>query len=105
MPNAHQVFLHGGPAEGEALPGSIRLEAPEALALALSGPPSSWSGESLAVALAAGLPRTLPLGRSIPVLYGPWSAWVDADGTVSFRRGYEQQDAAIIAGLQRGTGR
>jgi L,D-transpeptidase YcbB len=105
MPNAHQVFLHGGPAEGETLPGSIRLEAPEALALALSGPPSSWSGESLAVALAAGLPRTLPLGRAIPVLYGPWSAWVDADGTVFFRRGYEQQDAAIIAGLQRGAGR
>lgn len=105
MPNADQVFLHGGPAEGEALPGSIRLEAPEALAVALSGPPSSWSGESLAAALAAGIPRTLPLGRSIPVLFGPWSAWVDADGTVSFRRGYEQQDAAIIAGLERGTGR
>ena len=105
MPNADQVFLHGGPVEGEALPGSIRLEAPEALAVALSDPPSSWSGESLAAALAAGIPRTLPLGRSIPVLYGPWSAWVDADGTVSFRRGYEQQDAAIIAGLQRGTGR
>jgi L,D-transpeptidase YcbB len=102
MPNAHQVFLHGGPAEGEALPGSIRLEAPEALAQALSGPPAPWSSESLAVALAAGIPRTLPLGRAIPVLYGPWSTWVDADGTVFFRRGYEQQDAAIIAGLQRG---
>jgi murein L,D-transpeptidase YcbB/YkuD len=105
MPNADQVFLHGGPAEGEALPGSIRLEAPEALALALSGPPSSWTDEGLAVALAAGIPRTLPLARSIPVLYGRWSVWVDVDGTVSFRRGYEQEDAAIIAGLQRGAAR
>jgi len=104
MPNPHRVFLHGGSAGGAALPGAIRLEDPEALALALSGPPALWTRESLAAALAAGVPRTLPLGRSLPVLYGSWSVWVDTDGTVSFRAGHEDRDASIIAGLRRGAG-
>jgi murein L,D-transpeptidase YcbB/YkuD len=104
MPNEAGIFLHGGPAEGDALPGSIRLEEPEALARALAGPPAPWTPEILAVALAAEVPRTLLLGRAVPVLYGHWSAWVDTDGTVSFRRGHEERDAPILAGLRREAG-
>lgn len=104
MPNAAQIFLHGSPAQGDALAGSIRLEDPEALARALSGPPAAWTPETLAGALAAAVPKTLLLGRPVPVLYGPWSAWVDADGTVSFRRGYDDRDAPILAGLRREAG-
>ena len=104
MPNAAGIFLHGGPAEGDSLPGSIRLEEPEALARALAGPPAPWTSETLAAALAAGVPKTLLLGRPLPVLYGPWSAWVDTDGTVSFRRGHEDRDAPILAGLRRAAG-
>jgi murein L,D-transpeptidase YcbB/YkuD len=104
MPNAAGIFLHGGPAEGDALPGSIRLEEPEALARALAGPMAPWTAETLAVALAADLPRTLLLGRPVPVLYGHWSAWVDTDGTVLFRRGHQDRDAPILAGLRRGAG-
>lgn len=104
MPNTAQIFLHGGPSEGNSLPGSIRLEDPEALARALSGPPAPWTSATLAAALAAGAPRTLLLGRPVPVLYGPWSAWVDTSGTVSFRRGYEHRDALILAGLRREAG-
>jgi len=102
MPNARQVFLHGGPGEGDALAGSIRLEDPLALARALSGPPAAWTREELAEAISSGSPRTLPLGRPVPVLYGPWSAWVDPAGTVYFRQGHEDLDAPIIAGLRRG---
>jgi L,D-transpeptidase YcbB len=104
MPNEKRVFLHGGPAEGDALPGVIRLENPEALAFALSDPLAPWTRESLAAALASGVPRTLPLGRPLPALYGPWSVWVETDGTVIFRTGYQDRDAAIIAGLRRGAG-
>ena len=104
MPNTAGIFLHGGPAEGDALAGSIRLQDPEALARALSGPPAPWTSETLAAALAAEVPRTLLLGRAVPVLYGPWSAWVDTNGTVSFRRGYEDRDTPILAGLRREAG-
>jgi murein L,D-transpeptidase YcbB/YkuD len=104
MPNAAGIFLHGGPGQGDALAGSIRLEEPEALAGALAGPPAPWTSETLAVALATEVPRTLLLGRPVPVLYGHWSAWVDTDGIVSFRRGYEDRDAPILAGLRREAG-
>ena len=104
MPNTAGIFLHGGPEQGDALAGSIRLEAPEALARALAGPPAPWTAETLTVALAAEVPRTLLLGRPVPVLYGHWSAWVDTDGMVSFRRGYEDRDAPILAGLRREAG-
>jgi L,D-transpeptidase YcbB len=104
MPNEAQVFLHGGPAAGEPLPGSIRLEDPVALARALWSTDAPWTREDLAAALTAGAPRTLPLGRPVPVLYGTWSAWVETDGTVYFRRGHEERDAVIIAGLRRGSG-
>lgn len=99
------VFLHGGPARGEALAGSVRLADAARLARALAGPPAAWNAESLAAALAAGAPRTLPLATPLPVLYGSWTAWVQADGTVSFRAGYEDRDAAVIAALGRGAGR
>jgi L,D-transpeptidase YcbB len=105
MPNPSHIFLHGAPAEGTSLPGSVRLEDPVALARALSAAPALWTEARLAGALAAGAPATLPLGRSLPVLYGPWSVWVETDGTVNVRPGYEREDAAIIAGLRSSASR
>jgi L,D-transpeptidase YcbB len=104
MPNPAQVFLHGGPEEGDALPGSVRLEDAVALARALSGPIATWPAETIAGALALGAPRTFPLEAPLPVLYGPWTAWVDMDGAVIFRTGFETRDAAILAGLRQKAG-
>lgn len=104
MPNPAHVFVHGGPGEGEALPGSVRLADPLALASALAGPPATWTVETLGAALAAGAPRTLSLAATVPVIYATWSAWVHIDGTVAFRGGHEERDAAVIAGLRRPAG-
>jgi L,D-transpeptidase YcbB len=104
MSNDAGIFLHGGPEKGETLAGSIRLADAVKLAKALAGPPAAWSGAELDAALAAGTPRTLPLGVVMPVLYGPWTTWVESDGTVSFHSGYEDRDAAILSVLGRGAG-
>ncbi len=101
MPNPQQLFLHGGPETGEALPGSIRLANPVALAGALAGPAAGWSPQTLENALTAGQPRTLVPATPVPVLYAHWSAWVGGDGGVSFRSGLEQRDAQILAGLRQ----
>ncbi len=101
MPNPAGIFLHGSPAEGEALAGSIRLENPIALARAVAVRSTLLTQDTLDAALAAGTPSTLPLGFALPVLYGPWSCWVEMDGTILFQPGYEDRDAAIIAGLHR----
>ena len=101
VPGSSPVSLHGRPAEGDALPGSIRLEDPLALAGALAGPASSWTRDELATALVAGMPRTLSLSMPLPVLFAPWTTWVETDGTVFFKTGFAERDAVIITGLSR----
>jgi L,D-transpeptidase YcbB len=104
MPNSAQIFMHGGPLEGDALRGSIRLDDPVGLARALAGAQPAGPVQRLGEALTSVAPATLPLETGIPVLYGSWTAWVDADGTVVFRSGYEARDAAILAGLRQRAG-
>ena len=98
-----EVFLHGLPQAGEGLPGSIRLDDPVQLARALAAPaaaPTPWSNEQLDAALAAGRPRTFTLGTPLPVIHAPWTAWVETDGRVYYRSGYDDLDAAIGAQLR-----
>lgn len=100
IPNPQQLFLHGGPEAGEALPGAIRIADPIAFARALAGAPATWSQESLGTALAGGTPQTLQLAVPIPVVYAPWTAWIDAQGGTQFRGGFAERDARILAGLR-----
>lgn len=95
-----RVFLHGAPAEGTAMPGSVRLQNPERLAHALAASPPSWSPEEINGAMAAGVPRTFPLARGVPLLFGPWTTWVEVEGQVLFRQGYQHIDDKIIRGLR-----
>jgi len=104
MPNDAQVFLHGRPTNGDALPGSVSLEDAAALAGAMTALPATALPGGIAAALAESRTRTLPLATPIPVLFAPWTSWVDTDGTVYFRPGFEARDAAIIDGLRRSVG-
>lgn len=96
-----RVFLHGAPVEGTAIPGSIRLQEPVRLAHALATSPAAWTPQEIDGAIATGRPRTFSLARGIPVLFGPWTAWVEMDGQVFFRQGYQDRDAEIIRGLRQ----
>jgi len=96
-----RVFLHGAAAEDTAMPGSVRLQNPERLAHALAASPASSTPGEINDAIAGGLPRTFPLARGVPLLFGPWTAWVEMDGQVFFRPGYQDRDDRIIRGLRR----
>lgn len=100
MPNPQRLFLHGGPEAGETLPGAIRIADPVAFARALAGAPATWSQEALGSALAGGTPQTLQLAVPIPVVYAPWTAWIDPQGAAHFRGGFAERDAMITAGLR-----
>ena len=95
-----RVFIHGGP-EDAPLPGSVRVEDPRGLALALLSPGAGIGADALDGALAAGAPRTVSLPRPVPLLVAPWTAWVESDGRLVLRRGFEAEDERIIAGLAR----
>lgn len=108
MPNEAQVFLHGRPGEGEALPGSVSLGDPAALARALAAPatpPLTTGIAGIEAALAENQTRTLLLRVPVPVLFAPWTSWVENDGTVYFRPGFDDRDTAIIEGLRRRAGK
>lgn len=97
-----ELFLHGTPVQpGATLAGSVRLTDPGALATGLAAPGGAWEAAEVGPALASGEPRTFVLSRPVPVLLAPWTAWVDSAGRLLLRSGYEQRDAAILAGLAR----
>lgn len=103
LPNPHHVTLHGGAATAP-IAGSVRLPDPLALAarlLEMRGAQVSWTVDALAELAASGVTRSLAPVASVPVLYTPWTVWVTPDGTVEFRSGFEPDDAALLAALER----
>jgi murein L,D-transpeptidase YcbB/YkuD len=65
--------------------GYIVVEDPVALAaFALAGHPW-WTRETIQTALARGEAQRIALSHALPVYLLYWTAWVEADGTVSFR--------------------
>jgi murein L,D-transpeptidase YcbB/YkuD len=106
FPNAHDVYLHDTPAralfehaERGFSSGCIRLQEPLALAdWLLSGDPR-WSPEALRAAIDSGQTRTVNLREPVPVYLLYWTAWVDSDGTVQFRRDIYDRDAPLAAAL------
>ena len=81
--------------------GCIRVEVAEGLAELLLRDMPAWSAESLQAALADTSERSLRLPAPIPAYIGYWTAWVDPDGTVEFRRDIYGWDVKLAAALRR----
>lgn len=111
FPNPHNVYLHDTPTRGlfsEAerafSSGCIRLDEPLELARwLLSGPrrPAVMTPDEIQRILSGGRETTVPLERPIPVHLLYWTAWVDEDGRVQYRRDLYGRDAPLIEALNR----
>jgi murein L,D-transpeptidase YcbB/YkuD len=106
FPNGHDVYLHDTPAralfehaERGFSSGCIRLQEPLALADWLLAGNPRWSPEALRAAIDSGQTRTVNLREPVPVYLLYWTAWVDSDGTVQFRRDIYDRDAPLAAAL------
>lgn len=105
FPNEHDIYLHDTPAdhlfteaERDLSHGCIRLERPMDLAhVLLKG--SDWTPEKLQEAIASGEQRSIELSRPLPVHLLYFTAWVDKDGTVHFRRDIYGHDAKLAKAL------
>ncbi len=108
FPNRFDVYLHDTPSgrqfassERDFSHGCVRLEKPFALAdYVLAGDPR-WDPPAVAAALAGGRTTTIAVPRPLPVHILYWTAWVDGDGTVQFRRDVYGHDATLAAALDR----
>lgn len=106
FPNGHDVYLHDTPAralfahaERGFSSGCIRLQEPLALADWLLTDHLRWSPEALRAAIDSGNTRTVNLREPVPVYLLYWTAWVNSDGAVQFRRDIYDRDAPLAAAL------
>jgi murein L,D-transpeptidase YcbB/YkuD len=106
FPNEHDIYLHDTPAdhlfakaERDFSHGCIRLERPMDLAHYLLKDSSEWTPEKLQEALASGEQRSIELPKPLPVHLLYFTAWVDKDGTVEFRRDVYGHDAKLAKAL------
>jgi murein L,D-transpeptidase YcbB/YkuD len=110
FPNPFNVYLHDTPerelfarVERDFSSGCIRLERPLDLATYLLSP-GGIDRARIEALIAAGRETTQMLAHPIPVHLLYWTAFVDPDGAVGFRRDLYQRDVTLEAALQRGPG-
>ena len=106
FPNDYAVYLHDTPsttlfdaADRSFSSGCVRVENPLEFARLLLDDPAQWTDAAIAQALDSGRTQNVTLKRKIPVLLAYWTAWVDPQGRVNFRRDVYEQDSAWGKGL------
>jgi L,D-transpeptidase YcbB len=107
FPNEHDVYLHDTPADHlfakedrDFSHGCIRLERPVQLGEYLLRDSPDWRGGRLREAIVSGEHRTVKLPKKLPVHILYFTAWVEDNGVVHFRKdvyGHDQKLAAALA--------
>jgi L,D-transpeptidase YcbB len=102
FPNQYNVYLHDTPSrelfrrpERAFSSGCVRVQDPAELAALLLAA-EGWTGARLDAALAAGRTETVVLKSPVPVHIQYWTAWVDDNGTLHFRKDLYNRDDAIF---------
>lgn len=106
FPNSYSVYLHDTPSKSlfdasdrSFSSGCVRVERPFELAMLLLNDPQQWNESSIAQTLKTERLQNVTLKSKMPILLAYWTAWVDAQGKVNFRRDIYGQDALWAAGL------
>ncbi len=100
FPNDYFVYLHDTPsqslfdkADRAFSSGCVRVERALELAERVLDDPNQWNAQSIAAVIRGGRLQNVTLKRRMPVLLAYWTAWVDPEGRVNFRRDLYGQDA------------
>jgi L,D-transpeptidase YcbB len=109
FPNRYNVYLHDSPARGlfsledrARSSGCIRLEQPHELTRWLLTERSSLRTiQQLDAILESGRETTIRLDRPLAVYLLYWTAWVDEDDQVHYRRDVYDRDRALIQALNQ----
>jgi murein L,D-transpeptidase YcbB/YkuD len=91
FPNAFNVYLHDTPGRSafnkqhRALShGCVRVENPVGLAQYVLRDQPQWTIDRISDAMNAAQEQAIPLKTHLPVHIGYWTAWVNADGSVTY---------------------
>jgi murein L,D-transpeptidase YcbB/YkuD len=106
FPNPYHVYLHDTPSQGlfdreerTFSSGCVRVENATELAELLLQGQGAWDKAAIASTLQKGELKNVTLARKMPVLITYWTAWVDPQGRVNFRRDIYGRDALWMAAL------
>ena len=102
FPNNYNMYLHDTPSKSlfnessRALShGCMRIQEPFKLAQFLLKNDSSWNDEKIYAAMNAGTERTVTLKERLPVFIVYFTAFVDRDGKINFRKDIYQRDERL----------
>lgn len=107
FPNRHHVYLHDTPARGlfqleerAFSSGCIRIEDADTLTQWLLNERSAiMPPERIRAVLDSGVETTVRLDRPLPVHLLYWTAWVDDQGRIQYRRDVYRRDPPLIEAL------
>lgn len=107
FPNRHNVYLHDTPSrelfanvERAFSSGCIRVERALELAEYLLQDNPSWNRDRIRRAVAARSETTVTLPTAVPVHLQYWTAFMDDEGRLNYRRDLYGRDAAVLAALR-----
>ena len=107
FPNRYRIYLHGTP-EKELFNytvrtfshGCVRLSDPYSLAKKLLESEDDWNKDQFQSIVASGKTQRFNLKTKWPVYLMYWTAWVDDNGFVNFRKDVYQRNRLIAAGSE-----
>jgi murein L,D-transpeptidase YcbB/YkuD len=107
FPNPYVVYLHDTPsqalfdrAERAFSSGCVRVERALELTELVLAEPENWNAASISSAIERGELRNVSLKKKVPVLLTYWTAWVDPQSRMNFRRDLYGQDAQWAKALE-----
>jgi L,D-transpeptidase YcbB len=102
FPNEYNVYLHDTPAghlferpDRAYSHGCIRVERPADLGGWILKDHPNWDQDRLEAAMGSGERRQVTLENPLPVYLLYWTAWVDPEGAVNFRRSVYDRDEEL----------
>lgn len=102
FPNSYNIYLHDSPAKSlfdqnarAFSHGCIRVQEPARLADFLLKTDSNWNDESIKKAMNLGREKTVTLKDPIPVFISYFTAFVDRDGIINFRKDIYNRDERL----------
>ncbi len=103
FPNSFDIYLHDTPSKslfGETnrafSHGCIRLAQPQKLAEYLLSNDSSWNTDKIVAAMNSGKEKYVTLTQTMPVFIAYFTAWVDRQGQLNFRKDVYNRDSRLI---------
>ncbi|HEX5669086.1 MAG TPA: L,D-transpeptidase family protein [Chitinophagaceae bacterium] len=104
FPNSNNIYLHDTPSKSlfnedqrAFSHGCVRVGEPKALAARILRDDPAWTSERISAAMNSGSEKFVPIKKRLPVLIGYFTAFIDKDGDLNFRKDVYGRDGRLFS--------